>query len=257
MRQILGVFVCITALVLLSGSLCAQADTAVVNEGFDKPIKTTIVDFGPSPYYRPTQHVRKKLTCYYYPSFAVKQYDEGQKGAEWLSVVRSGHAACTLKHRKDERVYISPEWSGYFWGVKAELVFFSAADGDDGGVPFGVFNVRTGRKLFEDSSLLEYYLKTLPIKDVFRITEGTDQTPRLTYFRVVRAGCDLETEKAACWNRARTNLGITQTEMPSCTGYEQAKGLWESAIVYPVSVLLEDSPQIKVADGPVFCWPTD
>ena len=149
-------FVWILTLSLLAGSLYVQADTADVNEGFDKPPKTTVVDFGPSPYYRPTQHVRKKLTCYYYPSFAVKQYDEGQKGAEWLSVVRSAHTACTLRHRKDERVYISPEWSGYFWGVKTEFVFFSAADGDDGGVPFGVFDVRTGRKLFEDSSLFDH-----------------------------------------------------------------------------------------------------
>jgi hypothetical protein len=243
--------------VKLFGLLILVADSVHAQEGFDKPLKKTVVDLGPSPYYRPSQHVRKKLTCYYYSSFAVKQYDEGQKGAEWLSIVPSVQAACILRHSKDERVYISPEWSGYFWGVKAALAFFSAADGDDGGVPFGVFDVRTGRKLFEDSSLLEYYQKKLRIKEVFRITKRTDHVPSLTYFRVVRAGCDLKTEQSDCWNRERTNFGIKQADSPTCSGYEKAEGIWESAVVYPVSVLLTDSPKIKAVDGPVFCWPTN
>jgi hypothetical protein len=69
------------------------------------------------------------------------------------------------------------------------VVFFDAPDGDDGGLPFAAFDVNTGRKLFEDSALLDCYQKTLHIKNVFRITSGPDQIPRLSYFRVVRAGC--------------------------------------------------------------------
>src|SRR5215469_1584666 len=163
---------------------------------------------------------------------------------------------CTRKHSDDEKVWTT-EWSGYFWGVKGTFAFFNASDGDDGGLPFVVFDASTGRKLFEDSWPLDYYRKTLHIKNAFRVTSEADQIPRLAYFRVVRAGCDLKTEPADCWNKVRAEFGITQTEIPVCSGYEEAKGNWESAIVYPVSVLLTDSPQIKAIDGPAFCWPTD
>jgi hypothetical protein len=241
----------------VAGSLYAQVDRADFNEGFDKPLKKTVVDLGPSPFYMASRHVRNKLTCYYYSTFTIKEYDQGEKGAEWLSIVPSGQAACTRSHREDEKVYVYPEWSGYFRGVKGTVVFFDAPDGTDGGMPFAVFDVRTGRKLFEDSSLLDYYQKTLHIKNTFHVTSGADQIPRLAYLRVVRAGCDLKAEQANCWNKVRTEFGLTQTEIPVCSRYEQAVGRSESAIVYPVSVLLTDSPQIKAVDGPVFCWPTD
>ena len=244
-------------LLLVAGSLYAQADRASLDEGFDKPLKKTTVDLGPSPFYRASQHVRNRLTCYYYSTFTVKEYDQGEKGAEWLSIVPSAQAACTRRHREDEKVYTSPEWSGYFWGVRGTFAFFSAPDGDDGGLPFAVFDVRTGGKLFEDSSLLDYYKKTLHIKNVFHITSLADQIPQLAYFRVVRAGCDLKTEQVDCWNKIRVEFGITQTDLPICSDYEQAEDTWESAVVYPVSVLLTDSPQIRAVDGPVFCWPTN
>jgi len=244
-------------LLLVAGSVHAQVGRANLKEGFDKPVKKTIVDLGRSPYYSPTQHVRKKLTCYYYSTFTVKQYDEGQKGAEWLSIVPSAQAACSRRHRNDEKVYIYPEWSGYFRGAKGAVAFFDAPDGVDGGLPFAVFDVRTGRKLFEDCSLLDSNQTTLQIKDAFRIANGADQIPRLTYLRVARAGCDLKTERPDCWNKVRAEFGITQTEIPACSGYEKAQGRIESAIAYPVSVLLTDSPKINAVDGPVFCWPTD
>jgi len=239
-------------LILAVGSLWSQTDGAGLDEGFDKPVKKTVVDFGPSPY---RQHVRKTLTCYYYSTFTVKEYDEGQKGAEWLSIVPLAHAGCRQTHSKGENV-LTREWSsGYFWGAKDRYAVFSAPDGEDGGVAFSVFDVKTGRKLFEDASLLEYYQKKLQIKNAFRISGGPVQNTRLTYFRVVRAGCNLKTGQAECWNKARAAFGITQTDIPVCRYEPEAD--WESAIVYPVSVLLTDSPQIKAVDGPVFCWSID
>jgi hypothetical protein len=243
-------------LLLVSGSLCAQTDRAGLDEGFDKPVKKTVVDLGPSPYYRLTQRVRKKLTCYYYSTFTVKQYDEGQKGAEWLSIVPLTRAECTRTHSEGENILTWREWSGYFWGAKDGYAVFVAPDGEDGGLPFAVFDGKTGRKLFEDASLDDYYQKTLQIKNAFRISGGADHITRLTYLRVARAGCNLKTGQADCWNKIRAEFGITQTDIPVCSRYEKAAD-WESAIVYPVSVLLTDSPQIKTVDGPVFCWPTD
>jgi hypothetical protein len=237
--------------------LYAQANRAGLNEGFNKPLKKTVVDLGASPFYMASQHVRSKLTCYYYSTFTVKEYDQGEKGAEWLSIVPSPQAACTLRHTDNEKVYVYPEWSGYFRGARGTFAFFDAADGTDGGMPFAIFDVRTGRKLFEDSSLLAYYQKKLHIHNAFRIASGGEQNSLLMYFRVVRAGCDIKTEQAGCWNRVRAKLGITQTDMPVCRRYEHAEGKWESAIVYRVSVLLTESPEIKATEGPVFCWPID
>jgi hypothetical protein len=252
-RYIVGVKL-FGALLLVGCSLCAQTARGSLDEGFDEPLKKTVVDLGPSPYYRPTQHVRKTLTCYAYSTFTVKQYDEGQKGAE-LSIVPSAHATCTRTHSKGEIVLTWREWRGYFWGAKGTYAIFGAPDGEDGGLPFAVFDVKTGRKLFEDSSLLDYYQEKLKIKNTFRINSGTDGFLRLTYLRVVRVGCNLKAEAGECWKKARNEFGITQTDMPVCSGYELADR--ESAVVYPVSVLLTDSPQIRAVDGPVFCWPTD
>ena len=242
-------------LLLVVGSLYAQTDRASLDEGFDAPVKKTVVDLGPSPYYRPAQHVRKTLACYYYSTFTVKQYDEGQKGAEWLSIVPSSHAACTRTHSNGENVLTWREWSGYFKGAKDRYAIFTALDGEDGGLPFVVFDTKTGRKVFEDASLLEYYQKTLQINNVFRISGVADQT-QLTYLRVVRAGCNLKTGQADCWGKVRAKFGVAQTEIPVCSSYEQ-RADWESAIVYPVTVLLTDSPQPKAVDGRVFCWPID
>jgi hypothetical protein len=70
-----------------------------------------------------------------------------------------------------------------------------APDGEDGGLPFAVFDVGTGRKLFEDSSLLDYAQEKLQIKNAFRIPSGADQITWLTYLRVVRAGCNLRQDR--------------------------------------------------------------
>ena len=243
-------------LLLAAGSLYAQAVRAWINEGFDKPLSQSVIDFGRSPMYMPSRNVRNKLTCFYYADFTVKEYDQGEKGAEWISLIPLAHAPCTRRHGEDEKVY-AQQWSGYFWGAKGTVAFFIGADGMDGGLPFAAFDPKTGQKLFEDSFLLEYYQKILHIKNVFRVTSGGDQNPRLTYFRVVRAGCDLHAEPADCWNKVRTEFDATQTEIPVCRDYDKPDENWGSAVVYPVSVVLTDSPKIKPIDGPVFCWPTD
>jgi hypothetical protein len=81
----------------------------------------------------------------------VKEYDEGQKGAAWLAIVPTGKGeaplSCTRSHVPDEMVI---GWWGYFKGAKTNLAFFNAPDGQDGGMPFAVFDSRTGKKIFED-----------------------------------------------------------------------------------------------------------
>ena len=84
----------------------------------------------------------------------VKEYDEGQKGAEWLAIVpveARTTPGCTQSHAVGEKVIEEPEWGGYFKGAKKNLVFFHAADGTNGGMPFVVYDARSGTKVFQDS----------------------------------------------------------------------------------------------------------
>ncbi len=57
----------------------ARSGTVASHVGsFDPPLKRKVVDFGPSPYYpNPKTAPRVKLSCFYYPTFMVKEYDEG------------------------------------------------------------------------------------------------------------------------------------------------------------------------------------
>lgn len=57
-----------------------------------------------SPYY-PRGNVRIKLSCFSYATFMVKQYDEGQKSAEWLAIVPTEKGAasrCIRSHAVGE-----------------------------------------------------------------------------------------------------------------------------------------------------------
>ena len=102
-----------------------------------------------------SQDIRIKLSCYYFPGFVIKQYDSGQKGAEWLAIVpKTGGSqpVCAAAHGPGEKVIAAPEWSGYFRGVKENLVFFNADNGYGGGLPFSVFDSKTGQKVIADSA---------------------------------------------------------------------------------------------------------
>lgn len=228
------------------------------NASFDKPLKT-IIDLGPSPYYAPTAHVQKTLTCYTYPTFMVKEYDEGQKGAEWLSISRfqtRKRPSCSMRHLRGEKVIRWKEWSGYFKGAKDSFVFFDAPDGTDGGLPFVIYDARTGRQIFEDSAHLRDE-RTPTASDRFQIARDDRHQIVLKYLRVVSATCNVATDGSKCWNRIRVKHGIPEGKEPVCSGYEHPDPHWVSAVAYPVSVVLSKHPEIKASAGPTYCWPVD
>jgi hypothetical protein len=230
-------------------------------DSFDAPLRKKVVDFGPSPYSK--GGIRVKLSCYFYTSFTVKEYDEGQKGAEWLAIVsiKEGAApACTRSHALGEKVILYPEWTGYFKGAKGNLVFFYASDGTDGGMPFVVYDARTATKVFEDSTFDSTWLRNKVEVSLFnqpRFSSAPDGQVTLRYLRVVEADCDLHTEKASCWPQVRKKLELKSAQMPVCSGYKGVPTRWESAVAYPVEVLLFPTPIRKTIAGPVKCWPVD
>ena len=236
------------------GLAATQADS------FDVPVKKQVVDFGPSPYSR---GYRVKLSCYFYLTFMVKEYDEGQKGAEWLAILsfKEGMTpTCIQSHAVGEKVIVYPEWAGYFKGAKANLVFFHGDDGTNGGMPFVVYDSKTGSKVFEDSyydaSMGNIRTQNSPFNRL-RVMETEDGRLSLKYLRVVEANCDLHREQASCWEQVRRKLELKSADMPVCSGYKNILTRWESVVAYPVEVSLFPQPVVKTTVGPVKCWPVD
>jgi hypothetical protein len=250
-------------LVALSGPGLAATGTA---DSFDAPLKKKVVNFGPSPYY-PAGNFQNKLSCYFYPRFMVKQYDEGEKGAEWLAIapIEKGAPApeCTKSHAPGERVIEQEEWSGYFLGVKGNLVFFDAADGFDGGLAFVVYDATTGKKIFRDSRYEASMWKRTAGGSAFnrlRVYRAPSGGLSLKYLRVVATECDLHQatkERASCWQEARKKLELKSTQMPLCSCYKRVSTRLASAVAYPVEVSLFPQPVTRTIDGPVKCWPVD
>jgi hypothetical protein len=237
---------------------------ATLARPFDEPAATKIVDLGPSPYYPNAKTApRVKLSCYFFPTFMVKEYDEGQKGAEWLAIVPISSKelpACGVSRGTADKLLGKAvggdDWEGYFWGAKENFVFFTSADDADGGVLFAVYDSSTGEKVFEDTA---YDSSSWDKKDQnspfnrLRISSVQDGPLFLKYLRVVEAGCDLRTKAVDCWDRVRLKLNLKTTKMPVCTGYQGYSG--DSIVAYPVSVFLAREPVVTTVDGPVKCWP--
>jgi hypothetical protein len=232
-------------------------------ESFDKPIRETIVDLGPSPYLLPGNRP-VQLFCSYFADFVVKQLnDPGQKGTRWVTIapILNGQAPpCHRWHDSTER-FLAKEW-WTFIGARRSLLFLEAADGDsNGGMPFRVLDSRTGKKIFEDSEWWNGHLEFLP---------NSDGAVPFRYLRVVGGDCSIAKEGRSCWNRFRRHYSLTSARVPKCTGYRvEGDREWvvadegvppepietPSAIAYPVEVKLFPLPSIGAIPGPVKCTP--
>ncbi len=248
--------------ILLPGlSLIAFASIASA-DSFDVPLKTKVMDLGSSENNLPgRQSLRLKLSCFFYPNFLIKQYDnEGEKGAQWVAIapIRKGtEPVCASTRASGERILKWPEWNGYFNGVKGNLVFLSDADGMNGGIPFTIYDFRTAKKIFRDASgMWTQKVPGSPFNN-FSFNGDRDSDFTITYLRVVEVNCDLHAEKTACWEKVKKKLSLKDSQMPVCTGYENISSRYPSSVVYPVQVSLFPRPVTKAIDGPVKCRPVD
>jgi hypothetical protein len=252
------------SILLVGLSVTAFASTTFA-DSFDVPLKKKVVDFGLSENNPPGgQHFRVKLYCFFYPNFLIKEYDnEGEKGAEWVAIVpiqKGTVPACVRTQANGERTFKLPEWSGHFKGVKGNLVFLNDPDGTDGGMPFTIYDFRTGNKIFRDSAYDSGMWTKKPASSPFnhlKFRGAQDSDLTMTYLRVVEADCDLHTEKTACWEQVKKKLDLKRAGMPVCTGYENISSRYVSALAYPVEVSLFPQPVTTTVPGPVKCWPVD
>jgi len=248
--------------VVLGNSTSAAA---AVTESFDKPVRKTVVNLGRSPYLMPNSPSRIQLSCFYYKDFMVKELDDpGLKGVRWVTVtpvINEEAPACRLAHSSTER-FMAKEWWGFI-GVKGSFLFLEAADGDNGGMPFRILDLKTGRKIFEDSAWWDGHLE---------FVHTTDGTLSLRYLRVVGGDCSIPKDGMSCWSKFRRRYGLPIAEVPKCEGYRvEGEKEWvvgdegvapaeintPSAIAYPVVVKLFPRPTIRAVPGPVKCTPVE
>ena len=260
--------------VLALGSLAWPA-------GFDKPLSKKTVELGPSSAFSQN---RAKITCYWFAHFMVKEVDLGEKGAWRLAIVHGSKKSvpdCTRLREKGEIVINPDDWSGYFKGVKGNLVFFDADDGWNGGLGFAVYDAKTGKKIFDDVAFGD--LEFLEAKDNDKGAETT-----IRYTRLVDGGCILPKEADACWDKIKQRFALERAGVPDCkVGYENsaealAKGRCQaqnaegapclskeialarqqtgdanSVIAYRVEVLLSVNPTVRPVASDLRCWPSD
>lgn len=222
---------------------------------FDKPLKIVRLPLPADPENPGTKAV---LSCSYYPHFMVKQIDLGEEGADQLSIVPvlAAPPACRRANMPNEKVISTDDWSGYVGGVKGNYVFFSAADGWNGGASFAVFTA-DGRKIYEDTA---------------KKWSALDVTPTgiaLKYSRVYEAKCPLRAGADACWQKVKAETALTDKKWPDCeAAYANAikqsprdTGIATdpSVISYDVNVAVEGTAhKMTPASGhATACWLAD
>jgi hypothetical protein len=192
----------ITALLASSAITLGATAATAPDTLYDKPVKVAHL---PLPRDPQNPDAKAVLSCSYYPHFMVKQVDLGEEGAEQLSIIpiTGARPACARANVASEKVISADDWSGYFDGVKGNYVFFSAGDGTNGGMGFAVFTA-DGKKIYEDTA---------------KKWSAIDVTPTglsLKYSRVYKAKCPLRAGAGACWQKVKTDTGLTDAKWPDC-----------------------------------------
>ncbi|MFN7091899.1 MAG: MliC family protein [Allorhizobium sp.] len=199
--------------------------------------------------------MKGKLTCLRYPNFTLKELDLGEKGAAGLYIA-SSEGPCQLNPTLDRK--IEDDTAGYLWGAVGPYAFFRGADGLNGGLPFVVYDARTGERLLQDLIAGEFAALSLV---------GEELT--LRYRRTYAANCSLLAAPESCAATIRQELGLAADRpMPDCRPAYQpaidadpdaAKAIeaWPSVIDYPVERKLSASGTSFVAiEGDLTCRPS-
>ena len=192
---------------------------------FDKPLRENHIPLPPNP---DSPGSKPTLSCFYYPGLMVKQIDLGNLGAEQLSIfylpLGSAEPLCIRDNAKGEMVIDPHTWSGYFEGVKGELVFFTADDGFNGGLSFGIFSAENGEKIFEDSVRVDKH--KFGFEAIELLSDPKDKMEaalKLRYKRVYFAQCSLRSDGVNCWNSIKQITGLSESFPPNCAAAYEAE----------------------------------
>ncbi|QKK24164.1 hypothetical protein [Rhizobium hidalgonense] len=246
MKRTVITSVIVAAFVCVAG---ASSDPAA----FDKPIKVDVVTL-PKDELNPD--AKPKITCSRYPAFMVKEVDLGEVGAEKLALL-AAEAPC---ERAGGREWvIEDDTAGYLMGVSGGFVFFRAADGWNGGLPFVVYDAATGERLLDDSFEGE---------DFAVISSGKGELT-VHFRRVYTASCSLYLKEADCAKAITADTGLSLTQLPDCAAAYKAEikrspdhaseiEKLPSVIVYPIELAYAAGDTTRrPMDGPTTCGRPD
>jgi len=134
---------------------CSLLSQVAQGESFDKPIRKVVVEVGQSKHFSPNDDRDFSLECFYYPAFMVKQlWAKDWKGTVMVTAISSPPdqlPPCRITINDPGE---SGEDGWVFIGAKGPLLFWEAPDGLNGGEDFRVVDLRTGKKIFEDTALI-------------------------------------------------------------------------------------------------------
>jgi hypothetical protein len=214
----------------------------------------------------PDKYTGVRLNCFYYAKFVVLELDDpGIKGSGLIAVRRSSSRStneCKVENKPISDM--SFDSGNYFVGAKGPFLFLQDSDGLNGGVAFTIVDVRSGKKVFEDTAKTRLRIW----KPAITFSKGKNGNLTLHYLRVAVTDCSIPIGGANCWKRLEGKYGLKSIRIPSCAGYlrkGQRPGMpgtddalleerkVESAIAYPVRVTLSLQPQIIPIPGRVSC----
>ena len=169
---------------------------------FDIPTKVDVIKL---PIEQGAEDAAPAITCSRYPDFMVKEVDKGELGADKLALLPKD-APC--EETTAGEIVIKDDMAGYYMEAKGSYVFFTTADGYNGGMPFVVIDAKTQKRLFDDSFALDEDVKTATV-------EGSKLT--LGFKRVYTADCSLYEDKDSCSDKVKAATGLGKDiAMPDC-----------------------------------------
>jgi hypothetical protein len=195
------------------------------------------------------------VRCYDFPTFRVKELDNGQHGDDAISVTplasAAVHPACGAQNDTGERV-VKGGQSGYFIGAKGGFVYVMSTLGLDL-TPFMIVSAATGRAIYADSSV-DLGPQAVSLQD---------DVLTLTYRRGLAGTCSIITGGEGCWRTLAQQSHLAKAVAARPAPVEACKAAYgktdptdASVVSYPVVVSISLSGRATVRSrGALACAP--
>jgi len=194
------------------------------------------------------------MHCSDYGHFALlEEIDPNNKGAVEITVRLKGsrphRELCDPAFKGQARKL--PIGEGYFQGVRGKYIFVDGADGFGNQLTFEIFEVPSGKKVFQavrDTSQ-DFEVKTVKGK-----TE-------LKFFNALKVSCPLAESGLSCWEKILRDNSIPKTvsiAVPDCSAsFQKANSPLSNSAIVTTSVVVRDldKPRLTYLGGPASCTP--
>jgi hypothetical protein len=227
-------------------------DPIIERTPFDKPVRFVrhilpAAENAPNP--------AGVVRCYYYPTFTVKELDNGEHGDDAISVTPFSSAAARPacgKQNDPGEVILKDGQGGYFVGAKSDFVYLLSTNGADTN-PFSLVNAQTGKTIYTDQGLDPGPAALSVIGDVLT----------LSYTHGAAGSCSILAGGETCWSsfahqtKLPRIIAVKPAPVEACrTGYGTTPATHPSVVAYPVTITVDLKGEAKVLSrGNLICRP--